>query len=194
MPGTINSCGFGFSIAKPPNSSGQKPVIDGFFLGTRKISFSYPRLENELIQCINLKNSGKMNEWMREECICFVSRDINKLLDMFAKNNQTSISEGVRERVFQRAGFYCGFTLDVRCAQTSTHHMILNSSYFQRKMDVLLASADVNVRNQCVRTALSGLADTFFESNVNNMDINKFRDRVHNTIVQEIQKTQNVFN
>lgn len=66
--------------------------------------------------------------------------------------------------------------------------MILNSSYFQRKMDVLLASADVNVRNQCVRTALSGLADTFFESNVNNMDINKFRDRVHNTIVQEIQK------
>ncbi|EOZ7108389.1 secretion protein EspT [Escherichia coli] len=135
-----------------------------------------------------MKNSGKMNEWMREECICFVSRDVNKLLDMFAKNNQTSISEGVRERVFQRAGFYCGFTLDVRCAQTSTHHMILNSSYFQRKMDVLLASADVNVRNQCVRTALSGLADTFFESNVNNMDINKFRDRVHNTIVQEIQK------
>ncbi|WP_274537415.1 hypothetical protein [Escherichia coli] len=125
---------------------------------------------------------------MSEECICFVSRDVNKLLDMFAKNNQTSISEGVRERVFQRAGFYCGFTLDVRCAQTSTHHMILNSSYFQRKMDALLASADVNIRNQCVRTALSSIADTFFEGNVNNMDINKFRDRVHNTIVQEIQK------
>ncbi|EFO1832824.1 molecular chaperone [Escherichia coli] len=44
------------------------------------------------------------------------------------------------------------------------------------------------VRNQCVRTALSSLADTFFENNVNNIDMNKLRDRVHNTIVQEVQR------
>ncbi|CAD5648488.1 TPA: T3SS effector guanine exchange factor EspT [Escherichia coli] len=188
MPGTVNSCGFGFSITKAPYSSGQKPFIDGFFLGARKISFSYPRLESELIQCINLKNEGKKNEWMKEEGICFVSRDVNKLLDMFAKNNQTNIPEGVRERVFQLASFYCGFSLDARCAQTSTHHMILNSQYFQKKMDTLLTSVDINVRNQCVRTALSSLADTFFENNVNNIDMNKFRDRVHNTIVQEVQR------
>ena len=31
---------------------------------------------------------------MREECICFISLDINKLLDMFAKNNQTTIPDG----------------------------------------------------------------------------------------------------
>ncbi|EEW2719458.1 MULTISPECIES: T3SS effector guanine exchange factor EspT [Escherichia] len=188
MQGTINSSGFGISIASPPHSSGQKPVIDGFFFGGRKISFSYPRLESELIQCINMKNEGKKNEWMREECVCFISRDVNKLLDIFAKNNQTTIPEGVRERVFQRAVFYCGFSLDVRGAQASTHHMILNSPYFQKKMDTLLASADMDIRNQCIRTALSSLADTFFENNVNSMDMNKFRDRVHNTIVQETQK------
>ncbi|EGO8362076.1 secretion protein EspT [Escherichia coli] len=188
MPGTISSGGFGISIAKPPHSSGQKTVIDGFFFGSRKISFSYPRLESELIQCINLKNEGKKNEWMREECICFISRDVNKLLDMYAKNNQTTIPDAVRERVFQRASCYCGLSLDVRGAQASTHHMISNSSYFQGKMNNLLASADMDVRNQCIRTALSSLADTFFENNVNNIDMNKFRDRVHNTIVQEIQR------
>ncbi|EHH5213298.1 secretion protein EspT, partial [Escherichia coli] len=138
--------------------------------------------------CINLKNEGKKNEWMKEESICFVSRDVNKLLDMFAKNNQTNIPKGVRERVFQLASFYCGFSLDARCAQASTHHMILNSQYFQKKMDTLLTSVDINVRNQCVRTALSSLADTFFENNVNNIDMNKLRDRVHNTIVQEVQR------
>ncbi|MCH0696355.1 secretion protein EspT, partial [Escherichia coli] len=53
----------------------------------------------------------------------------------------------------------------------------------------LLASADMDVRNQCIRTALSSLADTFFENNVNNIDMNQFRDRVHDTIVQEIQRT-----
>lgn len=36
-----------------------------------------------------------------------------------------------------------------------------NSQYFQKKMDTLWASAEVDVRNQCVRTALSSLADTF---------------------------------
>ncbi|CBG90792.1 secretion protein EspT [Citrobacter rodentium] len=189
MPGTISSSGFGFSIAKQPHSSGQKTVIDGFFLGTRKISFSYLRLESELMQCINLKNEGKMNEWMREECICFVSRDVNKQLDIFAKNNQTTIPGCVRERVFQRASFHCGFSLDVRCAQTSTHHMILNSLYFQKKMDTLFGSADVEVRNQCVRTALSSLADIFFERNVNSIDMNKFRDKVYDAIVQEAQRT-----
>ncbi len=188
MPGTIGSGGFGISIAKPTHSSGQKPVIDGFFFGSRKISFSYPRLESELIQCISQKNEGKKNEWMREECICFISRDVNKLLDMYAKNNQTTIPNGVRERVFQRASCYCGLSLDVRGAQTSTHHMILNSLYFQKKMDILLASADMDVRNQCIRTALSSLADTFFENNVNNIDMNQFRDRVHDTIAQEIQR------
>ncbi|ENB5600762.1 hypothetical protein ABH230_004597, partial [Escherichia coli] len=127
--------------------------------GGRKISFSYPRLESELIQCINMKNEGKKNEWMREECVCFISRDVNKLLDIFAKNNQTTIPEGGRERVFQRAGFYCGFSLDVRGAQAYTHHMILNSPYFQKKMDTLLASADMDIRNQCIHTALSSLAD-----------------------------------
>ncbi|WP_285457976.1 hypothetical protein [Escherichia coli] len=96
---------------------------------------------------------------------------------------------GGRERVFQRARSYCGLSLDVRGAQASTHHMILNSPYFQKKMDILLASADMDVRNQCIRTALSSLADTFFENNVNNIDINQFRDRVHDTIVQEIQRT-----
>ncbi|EOJ4789751.1 secretion protein EspT [Escherichia coli] len=168
----------------PPHSSGQKLVIDGFFFGSRKISFSYPRLESELIQCINQKN-----EWMREECICFISLDINKLLDMFAKNNQTTIPDGGgRERVFLRASCYCGLSLDVRGAQASTHHMILNSPYFQGKMNILLASADMDVRNQCIRTALSSLADTFFENNVNNIDMNQFRDRVHDTIVQEIPR------
>ncbi|KDX17325.1 putative espT protein [Escherichia coli 2-210-07_S3_C3] len=39
--------------------------------------------------------------------------------------------------------------------------MMLNSPYFQKKMDILLASADMDVRNQCIRTALSSLADTF---------------------------------
>lgn len=52
-----------------------------------------------------------------------------------------------------------------------------------------MASADMDVRNQCIRTALSSLADTFFENNVNNIDMNQFRDRVHDTIVQEIQRT-----
>ncbi|EPR7470950.1 hypothetical protein [Escherichia coli] len=127
---------------------------------------------------------------MKEECIFFISRDINKLLDMFAKNNQTTIPEGGgRERVFQRARSYCGLSLDVRGAHAFTHHMILNSPYFQKKMDILLASADMDVRNQCIRTALSSLADTFFENNVNNIDMNQFRDRVHDTIVQEIQRT-----
>lgn len=92
----------------------------------------------------------------------FISRDINKLLDIFAKNNKTTIPEGGgRERVFQRARYYCGLSLDVRGAQASTHHMMLNSPYFQKKMDILLASADMDVRNQCIRTALSSLADTF---------------------------------
>ncbi|MDM6722396.1 hypothetical protein [Escherichia coli] len=90
----------------------------------------------------------------------------------------------------ERAGFYCGFSLDVRGAQASTHHMILNSPYFQKKMDTLLASADMDIRNQCIRTALSSLADTFFENNVNSMDMNKFRDRVHSAIVLETQKNQ----
>lgn len=71
---------------------------------------------------------------MKEECIFFISRDINKLLDMFAKNNQTTIPEGGgRERVFQRARSYCGLSLDVRGAHAFTHHMILNSPYFQKK-------------------------------------------------------------
>ncbi len=41
MSETIGSSGFGISIA-PPHSSGQKTVIDGFFFGSRKISFFIP--------------------------------------------------------------------------------------------------------------------------------------------------------
>lgn len=190
MPGTISSNGFGFSIAKQSHSSEQNSMIDGFFFGKRKISFSYPKLENELIQCIHLKNEGKMNEWMKEECICFVSRDVNKQLDDFAKNNQTIIPGCIREHVFQRASFHCGFSLDVRCAQTSTHHMILNSRYFQKKMDDLLGTTDAEFRNQCIRTALNSLADTFFERNVNRIDMNKLRDKVYDAIVQEVQRVQ----
>lgn len=106
MPGTISSSGFGISIASPPPSFFRTKTSHRWFLfWGRKISFSYPRLESELIQCINLKNEGKKNEWiknewMREECVCFISRDINKLLDIYAKNNQTTIPEGVRTRRF----------------------------------------------------------------------------------------------
>ena len=186
MSETIGSSGFGISIAPLTLPDKKQSSMVSFWLEENLIF--YPRLESELIQCINLKNEGKKNEWMKEESICFVSRDVNKLLDMFAKNNQTNIPKGVRERVFQLASFYCGFSLDASCAQASTHHMILNSQYFQKKMDTLLTSVDINVRNQCVRTALSSLADTFFENNVNNIDMNKLRDRVHNTIVQEVQR------
>ncbi|HBJ0877731.1 TPA: secretion protein EspT, partial [Escherichia coli] len=179
---------FGFSIAKQAYPSGPNKVIDGFFFGSRKISFSYSRLEKELIACINLKNAGKMNEWMREERICFVSRDVNKQLDDFAKNNQIIIPGSIRERVFQHASFHCGFSLDVRCAQTSIYHMILNSRYFHKKMDALLGTTDPTLRNQFVRTALNSLADTFFEQNVSQIDMNKLRDKVYDAIVQETQR------
>lgn len=99
---------------------------------------------------------------MNEECIFFISRDINKLLVKITRQPYLRGGGGGGwERVFQRARSYCGLSLDVRGAQASTHHMILNSPYFQKKMDILLASADMDVRNQCIRTALSSLADTF---------------------------------
>ncbi len=39
MSETIGSSGFGISIAPPPHSSGQKTVIDGFFLARGKSHF-----------------------------------------------------------------------------------------------------------------------------------------------------------
>ncbi|EFO4711372.1 molecular chaperone [Escherichia coli] len=61
-------------------------------------------------------------------------------------------------------------------------------------MDTLLASAEVDVRNQCVRTDLSSLVDTFFERNVNSIDMNKFRDRIVMPLCRKYWKSQKMFN
>ncbi|EOT8686548.1 hypothetical protein ACS2NZ_005545 [Escherichia coli] len=120
----------------------------------------------------------------------FISRDINKLLDMFAKNNQTTIPEGggTGASFPTRKILLWPLAGCKRCPCVHASHDF-KQSVFSEKMDILLASADMDVRNQCIRTALSSLADTFFENNVNNIDMNQFRDRVHDTIVQEIQRT-----
>ncbi|EEU9261821.1 molecular chaperone [Escherichia coli] len=61
-------------------------------------------------------------------------------------------------------------------------------------MDTLLASAEVDVRNQSVRTDLSSLVDTFFERNVNSIDMNNFRDRIVMPLCRKYWKSQKMFN
>ncbi len=61
MSETIGSSGFGISIA-PPSLFRTKNSHRWFLFWLEENLIFYPRLESELIQCINLKNEGKENE------------------------------------------------------------------------------------------------------------------------------------
>lgn len=62
MSETIGSSGFEISIAPPPLTLPDKKQSSMVSFWLEENLIFYPRLESELIQCINLKNEGKENE------------------------------------------------------------------------------------------------------------------------------------
>lgn len=126
---------------------------------------------------------------MKEECIfLFPGISINSWICLLKTTRQPYLRGGAGASFPTRKILLWPLAGCKRCPCVHASHDF-KQSVFSEKMDILLASADMDVRNQCIRTALSSLADTFFENNVNNIDMNQFRDRVHDTIVQEIQRT-----
>lgn len=151
-------------------------------IDAREIKISLKRINSNILN--NIKGKNDMQAWKNDEKKVYLSRVVNQEIDNFCKVNQCNVSAHERDQVFTSISNHYNLSLSSSCAQSSINHMVLGNKYFITKMDKLCQGMNRDKKNETVYDFVNKLSDEFYQKNIHDIDINKFRSEVANFITE----------
>ena len=126
---------------------------------------------------------------MKEECIfLFPGISINSWICLLKTTRQPYLRGGTGASFPTRKILLWPLAGCKRCPGVHASHDV-KQSVFSEKNGYSFGFSRYGCQKSVYSHCFKQPCGYFFENNVNNIDINQFRDRVHDTIVQEIQRT-----
>lgn len=150
----------------------------------RKIKISSKRINSNLLKNIKGRGKNEMQLWKDDERKVYLSRVINQEIDKFCNVYNCGFSRHERVQVFTLISKHYNLSLDFSCAQSSINQMISGDKYFKSKIDKFCQGMSKDEKNSTECGIAKKLSDKFYQKNIHNIDLNKFRNEVANFIVE----------
>ncbi|EIY6650517.1 hypothetical protein MNG63_004495 [Salmonella enterica] len=150
----------------------------------RKIKISSKRINSNLLKNIKGRGKNEMQLWKDDERKVYLSRVINQEIDKFCNVYNCGFSRHERVQVFTLISKHYNLSLDFSCAQSSINQMISGDKYFKSKIDKFCQGMSKDEKNSTECGMVKKLSDKFYQTNIHNIDLNKFRSEVANFIAE----------
>ncbi|EFC7755176.1 bfpT-regulated chaperone [Escherichia coli] len=171
------------SFSRSSFLGGRKEIMQ-FSMGERSICFSVKQMNKMILGTVTRQSTKDIGAWKGDERIVYSSRMVNMGIDKFCAENNTKITDAVRQRVFTLMAVDFGIKLDPSAAQSSIYHIINGNGEFGKKLAILCEGMERGDKNKTSDLVANRLADRFFEQNLGNgIDIKKLQDSVRSYII-----------
>ncbi|EAB6124402.1 hypothetical protein ACEOG4_004266 [Salmonella enterica] len=150
----------------------------------RKIKISSKRISSNLLKNIKGRGKNEMQLWKDDERKVYLSRVINQEIDKFCNVYNCGFSRHERVQVFTLISKHYNLSLNFSCAQSSINQMISGDKYFKSKIDKFCQGMSKDEKNTTECGMVKKLSDKFYQTNIHNIDLNKFRSEVANFIAE----------
>ncbi|EML8704664.1 bfpT-regulated chaperone [Escherichia coli] len=188
MPVNISESSFsslGCSSFRRSSILGRRDDILQYTMGKRTICFSINHMNKQILSTVSRQSTKDLSAWKQDEKTVYPSRLVNRGIDKFCAENNTSITNKERQRVFSIISYDFGISLDPKAAQSSITHIIKGNGWFGKKLASLCEGMARGEKNKTTEMLTNHLADRFFEKHISsNIDIKKLQNDVGRYISQ----------
>ncbi|CBG89719.1 T3SS effector protein Map [Citrobacter rodentium] len=156
------------------------------------LMINHDKLTAQLLKAVAKQTgNGDTQQWFRQEQITFISKTVNKTVDDYCINNNSTINKETKQHIFKAVESVIQQPLDINCAQSSISHFLQSNKYFNKIVDEQCGKGvDPITRFNTQTKMIDDVSCELFEKNFNSTKVSDIKAITQSVIADCVQDTR----